>query len=210
MLVSTTWTLRNWILLLISLTLLKPLIPSIYRISTSRNTLITWWVFVIVPALMGYSIMMSVHPRRWLVCPGDTKTRGAASLLSRGGKRPCYRGYSKFSLLSGGIIGWAWVRPTLVCSMSSFVCMQYIIRGMLGRLSWSLVSCTYCHHIHPLSCPSLSPSLNKSVQQHDHTCQWRKRERTATETQDHKATTLYYLCIATSLTLTPQCSAFML
>jgi len=94
-------------------------------------------------------------------------------------KRSCYRGYIKFSLLSVGIIGWAWVRPTLVCSMSSLsVCStSYVV--CCSHLSWSLISCTYCHHIYPLSCPSLSPSLNKSVQQHDHTCQWRKRERTS-------------------------------
>ena len=73
------------------------------------------------------------------------------------------------------VIGWAWASPTLVHSMSRFVCtVRTHIRCTLQpvRLAYLVTHITrrYCHQVSLLSCPILSISSSKYVQRWG--CAW--------------------------------------
>jgi len=68
------------------------------------------------------------------------------------------------------VIGWVWASPTLVQSMSSFVCT---VRMYIRRMLWPvrLVTCIthrYYHQVRLLSCTILSLSSSNYVQRWGH------------------------------------------
>ena len=108
----------------------------------------------------------------------------------------------------GWIIGQAWASPTLVCLMSSFVCV--VRRPSVvhrSRLSWSVVSYTITATTWTY-CPAPFCLLHRTSMSNSETMLVRHRqregERTATGTQDKRAAVLRRLHVATSLSLT-QC-----
>ena len=116
------------------------------------------------------------------------------------------------------ITGQVWASPTLVHSMSTFVCMVCTLDHMswLVRLAQPVQTVTriadYCHHSCVVSLLDICAWWRARMGRENRCTSW------ATPTdgvgkdscwdQDERATALHHLCVATSPMLTPQCSTF--
>jgi len=113
------------------------------------------------------------------------------------------------------LIEWVWASPTLVRSRLNFVCTvcayihNYMYIRILDRSSWQMwpaqlvthIARCYCHHMFRLL-------QQASVFISETTLKRGWREGVVAGTPDKRTAAFHCLCIATSLTLIPQCSSF--